>query len=315
MPAGTVTYRAPARYIPRARYPRYAAAMAAPMTRHPPPTTVTFTGAGGLRLVGEFRGDTAATPIVFVHGSGQSRHSWATSAATLAADGWRTVTFDLRGHGNSERAPGGAYSFDDIHHDLVAVLETLERPPVLVGASMGGLLSLLAAGESRCEVRAIVLADSAHRGNDAAQAAMVAFARSAAEGYASVEDASRALAALGTGSGGPPTPDRLRHVLRESGGRYWWPWDPAFGAFWSSDHEDHAERVLAAARAVSCPILFVRGTESPLVTEEIAAEFCDRVPGARRVDLHGVGHMLTGDDNDVFIEAMRPFLREITARP
>lgn len=291
------------------------AAVASPPTRQVPPLSVTFTGSGGLRLAGEFRGDADASPVVFVHGSGQSRHAWSASAATLAADGWRTVTFDLRGHGDSERAPGGAYSLDDFRHDLVAVLETLERPPVLVGASMGGLLSLLAAGESRCEVRAIVLADSAHRGNDAAQAAMVAFARSAAEGYASVEDASHALATLGTGSGAPPTPDRLRHVLRESGGRYWWPWDPAFGVFWSADHPSHAERVLEAARAVRCPILLVRGAESPLVTEEIAREFCDGVPGTRRVDLHGVGHMLTGDDNDVFIEAMRPFLREITATP
>ncbi|UUY04576.1 alpha/beta hydrolase [Svornostia abyssi] len=164
------------------------------------------------------------------------------------------------------------------------------------------------------EARAIVLADSAHRGNDAGQAAMLAFARSAAEGYASLEDAAGALAALGLGSGGPPTPDRLRHVLRESGGRYWWPWDPAFGVFWSAEHESHADRVLTAARAARCPILLVRGTESPLVTEEIAGEFCDQVPSARRLDLPGVGHMLTGDDNAVFIDAMRPFLGEITAR-
>lgn len=290
--------------------------MASPPTRQAPPLPVTFTGSGGLCLAGELRGDDDATPIVFVHGSGQSRHAWATSAATLAADGWRTVSFDLRGHGDSERAAGGAYSLDDLTLDLTAVLETLDRPAVLVGASMGGILSLLAAGEARRgDVRAIVLADSAHRGNDAGQAAMLAFARSAAEGYTSLEEAARALPALGMGSSGPPTPDRLRHVLRQSGGRYWWPWDPAFGAFWSSDHESPAGRVLAAARAVSCPILLVRGAESPMVTDEIAAEFCDGVPGTRRVDLPGVGHMLTGDDNAVFIEAMRPFLQEITAGP
>ena len=289
-------------------------------TGHAARRTVTLTGRDGLRLVGETRGDPAAAPIVFLHGSGQSRHSWTASAKALADDGWHTVTLDLRGHGDSERARDGAYRLEDFRDDVLAVIRKLERPPVLVGASMGGSLALMAAAELAADrIRGIVLADSAHRGDEAGQAALTEFARGAADGYAGIEQAGQALAGLQLGSGDPLSPDRLRQLLREADGRYWWPWDPAFAQLWASlspgERDANADRVLTAARGAGCPILLVRGAASRLVTEEVADEFCEHVPGTRRLDLVGVGHMLTGDDNSSFVEAIEPFLAELDGRP
>lgn len=295
--------------------------MASPPTRQAPPLPVTFTGSGGLRLAGDVRGDADAPPVLLVHASGQSRRSWATSAALLAVRGRRTVTFDLRGHGESEPAPGGAYPLDDFRDDLLAVIAELDTAPILIGASLGGWVALFAAAElDAAAVRGIVLVDSAHRGTDAGRASLIAFARSATDGYASVEEARAALAALQGGSGPPPAADRLRHVLREADGRYWWPWDPAFGEAWAAGNATetaaaNADRVISSARALACPTLLARGAQSPLITDEIAREFRAAVPGMRRVDLPGVGHMLGGSDHAVFVEAIEPFLQDLPAAP
>lgn len=280
------------------------------------PRAVTFHGRDGLRLVGDRRGSASAPPVLLLHGSGQSRYSWSAAATALAAGGWQTVTLDLRGHGASGRAAGGAYRLDDFTHDVMAVVEALAAPPVLIGASMGGSLALLATAElGPGRVRGIVLADSTHRSDDAGQADLTAFARGAAEGYRTPEDACRALASLQLGSSDPPHPDRVRPLLQEADGRFWWPWDPGFARLWAEvgdeDRAANAASILEAAQRVDSPMLLVRGGASRVVTEEIAAEFRAAVPSVQYRELAGVGHMLTGDDNDAFIEAIEPFLAEL----
>jgi non-heme chloroperoxidase len=73
------------------------------------------------------------------------------------------------------------------------------------------------------------------------------------------------------------------------------------------------DRLLAAARALSVPTLLVRGRESDVVSREGAQEFLDAVPHARFVDVSGAGHMVAGDRNDAFNEAVIAFLREVFA--
>ena len=77
------------------------------------------------------------------------RHAWGNTAEVLARRGWRAVSLDLRGHGDSEWALNGDYSFTMYASDLgTAVCDQLGRPPVLVGASLGGVTAILAEGAS-----------------------------------------------------------------------------------------------------------------------------------------------------------------------
>jgi peroxiredoxin len=69
-----------------------------------------------------------------------------------------------------------------------------------------------------------------------------------------------------------------------------------------------ADRSLAAARRFDGPILMVRGAWSDVLTAEIAAEFCENVPHAARVDVARAGHMVAGDTNDRFVRGIVPFL-------
>jgi pimeloyl-ACP methyl ester carboxylesterase len=93
-----------------------------------------------VRLHVEAAGPEDGAPVVFLHGvSGSMRtYAWLTGAIT---EGRRIVRVDLRGHGRSEHAPG-TYDIDRYSEDVVEVLrETVGRPAVLVGHSLGGVVA------------------------------------------------------------------------------------------------------------------------------------------------------------------------------
>jgi pimeloyl-ACP methyl ester carboxylesterase len=71
------------------------------------------------------------------------------------------------------------------------------------------------------------------------------------------------------------------------------------------------QRLAAAARNLRVPTLLVRGRMSELVSEAAAREFLELVPHARSVDVSGAGHMVAGDRNDVFSDAVIGFLSEL----
>lgn len=83
--------------------------------------------------------------MALLHGGGQTRHSWNKLARHLVQICYHAVSLDLRGHG--DWAPQGDYSGDASVADLHAVLGQLQRLPMLIGASLGGITSLLAVGE------------------------------------------------------------------------------------------------------------------------------------------------------------------------
>ena len=74
-----------------------------------------------VKLIADQYGDPADTPIVFLHGGGQTRHSWGRSARELAGDGWSTITVDLRGHGDSDWSPTGDYGLNRFADDVVKI--------------------------------------------------------------------------------------------------------------------------------------------------------------------------------------------------
>ena len=76
-------------------------------------------------------------PVVFVHGWALNSEMWQYQMVHLAANGFRCVAYDRRGHGRSTD-PGRGYDFDTLADDLAAVIEQLGlRDVTLVGHSMG----------------------------------------------------------------------------------------------------------------------------------------------------------------------------------
>ena len=64
----------------------------------------------------------------------------------------------------------------------------------------------------------------------------------------------------------------------------------------------------AAARRVDVPVLVVRGRMSDLLSEEGARELLELVPHGEMVSVAGAGHMVAGDRNDLFNDAVVGFL-------
>jgi len=111
--------------------------------------------AGGLSLAYDVAG--GGPPMVLLHGLGERAGDWAPVRARLAA-AYRTVAFDLRGHGASDWP--GEYTHDLIEADLCAALDALGlRDVVLVGHSMGGSVAFRIAARRPDLVARLVVED------------------------------------------------------------------------------------------------------------------------------------------------------------
>jgi pimeloyl-ACP methyl ester carboxylesterase len=282
----------------------------------------TYQGAG-LRLAGESYGDDGDPPVILLHGGGQTRHAWRTSARTLAEHRWQTHAIDLRGHGDSEWAADGDYTIDGFASDLRAVATAMDQRPVVVGASLGGLTSLIAHAESDPPgtlLAGIVLVDVAPRIESAGVARIGDFMTAHLDGFASLEEVADAVAEYNPHRPRPTDLSGLaKNVRQRDDGRWYWHWDPAFvsGKFGSSDETRSSvldsNRLEDAARSLTIPTLLVRGRMSDLLSEEGAQALLDLVPQARLVDVAGAGHMVAGDRNDLFNDAVATFLDDLRA--
>src|SRR5262249_54948688 len=107
---------------------------------------------------GEEVGEGPAT--VLLHGLTATRRYVLHGSLALVRRGYRQVSFDARGHGESEVAEQGGYAYGDLTGDLRAVLadRASGERPVLVGHSMGTHTAVAHALDHADEVGALVLA-------------------------------------------------------------------------------------------------------------------------------------------------------------
>lgn len=274
-------------------------------------TAIRLEGADGIALAADIAGPLDGQPVILLHGGGQTRGSWRNAVAALAGAGYRAIAVDQRGHGESAWSADGNYLLDRFGDDLRRVIDSVDAPPILVGASLGGLASLLAAGEApQAEVAGIVLVDIVPWMEKKGGEQVVGFMRGTDSGFDTLDEAADAIAAYLPHR---PRPDRLdglsRNLRQRDDGRWYWHWDPAFvrpNAKW--DMDDINRRLSAAAQAVRSPLLLVHGTASEIVSEAGAARFRAMLPQAQVVPIAGAHHMVAGDDNDAFLGALLTFL-------
>lgn len=268
----------------------------------------------GLELAADLYGDETDPPVLMLHGGGQTRHAWGTAAAALAAAGRFVLSIDLRGHGHSDWSPDGLYDMDRFGGDVHSIASSLGRPPALVGASLGGLSSLVAVGESADELATcLVLVDVTPRVETAGRVKIQGFMRAGMRGFDSLEEAADVISEFIPHRPRPKDLSGLEKNLRRRGdGRWYWHWDPR----WIGNSEGvdgqgglvHHDRLCAAARDVTIPTLLVRGRMSDIVSDEGVRELRELIPHAEVVDVADAGHMVAGDRNDAFNAAVIDFV-------
>jgi pimeloyl-ACP methyl ester carboxylesterase len=276
--------------------------------------TVEFRGDKELALVADEwnRGaqEAADRPtILMLHGGGQNRFSWKNTGQVLADHGFHVIALDARGHGDSDRAPNAEYTVDALSTDVLLVLEQIGRPVVLIGASMGGLTSILVAEHAGPEkVTKLVLVDVVPRFEKGGSARIRDFMFSHVHGFETLEQAAEAISEYLPHRKRPKNLDGLKKNLRHREGRWFWHWDPAFLTAPDDDPFVRVERLEQAAIDLTIPILLIRGKLSDVVSAEGVQDFLAKVPGAEFVELADAGHTAAGDDNDAFSEAVVSFV-------
>jgi len=252
--------------------------------------------------------------VVLLHGGGQTRHSWKRTAERLSTHGWPVTALDARGHGDSDWHPRGDYSIEGLVDDVRAYATTLGRPPVLVGASLGGMTALVAEGEHPGTAAALVLVDIVIHAEPGGIERIRAFMTAHRDGFASLQEVSDAIAEYNPNRPRPSSLDGLRKNVRQhDDGRWYWHWDPAFMTSSPDELRRRAsqQQLMAAAQNIKVPTLLVRGLQSEVVSEQGLAEMRRLIPQAQVAEVGGAGHMIAGDDNDVFTGQLERFLTEL----
>ena len=280
-----------------------------------PASRISFTLPHNLKIAADAFGPENGRPVMLAHGGGQTRHAWQACGRTLGDSGYYAITIDMRGHGESDWSPDGDYRMERFAEDLLDIADGFSEPPVLVGASLGGISGMIAQGEyaqaGRRGFAALVLVDITPQMNmEGVQKILGFMSSNLEEGFASLEEAANAISRYMPNRPRPKDLSGLAKNLRlKEDGRYYWHWDPRFiTGTQRPQGSREPERLEMAARSIQIPTLLVRGRNSDLVTVAAAQQFAEIVPHSEFVDVANAGHMVAGDKNDIFISAGLDFL-------
>jgi pimeloyl-ACP methyl ester carboxylesterase len=270
-----------------------------------------FASPDGVILVADVAGPRDAPTVVLLHGGGQTRHSWSGTFQVLSSAGYRVISYDARGHGDSGWSPDGIYSYPIRAQDLRAVLVDTTGPFALIGASMGGVTAMQAVGEG-VRSAALVLVDIVLAPEKAGVERIRNFMLGNPDGFANLEAVVEAVAAYNPHRPRPQKTGGLLRNLREgSDGRLRWHWDPRILPPDTEEDLARIENVVTLFKSVGdLPLLLVRGLQSDVLSDSSVAHFLQAFPRAEVFDVTGAGHMVAGDSNDVFTRGIVQYMRK-----
>ncbi|MEM9433151.1 MAG: alpha/beta hydrolase [Pseudomonadota bacterium] len=214
--------------------------------------------------------------IVLLHGVGLRAEAWGAQIDHLADKGYRVVAPDMIGHGESPFKP--AHTIQDFS---TPVTEVLDEPALIIGHSMGSMMALHVALSHPGQMRGLVALNAVYQRDEAAQKA-VQLRASSLDGQ-SVSDPEQTLARW-FGSSRNPQRDACETWLRSVSPR---AYKAAYCAFARSTTptSEQLERL-------SCPALFMTGSEEPNSTPEMSHRMADTAANARAHDITGAAHMM-----------------------
>ena len=245
-------------------------------------------------------------PLVLLHGGSAHAHWWDHLAADLAQEYW-VLALDLRGHGDSAWISPPAYEIEDYVADLEDVITTLGLAPlILLGHSLGGFIALTYASAHAQALRALVVIDMGFRLRQNRRLRLLSHLP------APVYQANKALLRRfrllppETRAPSPLLHDIARHSVRrlEDGG---------LSLKFDRATLTRAPRDLAAfLPGITCPTLFLRGSDSQNLSAATLVEMVALCPRAQGLDIPEAGHHVFLDNPAAFLSAVRNFLHDTT---
>lgn len=269
-----------------------------------------FIGSENNTIAADIVGNSSGQPVLLMHGGGQTRHSWRDTALILAGEGYFVVSVDMRGHGDSDWVESQDYSLKVSATDINKIIKGFSRPPVLVGASYGGLVSVYLAGTSAEQIKALVLVDVVPRVNPEGVKPIRDFMKSSPMGFHSLEEAAEKIQQYLPHREKPKSLAGLSKNLRlNASGRYQWHWDPTFMESTETD-KIYAE-FSSLTECIDLPAILIKGALSNVVDDEGLRHLSELIPSLQFSEVDKAGHMIAGDENTAFQEAVLNFLKTL----
>lgn len=266
-----------------------------------------YVEANGLKLHYLDYGTEGRPPMLCLHGGAVNAHWFDFVAASFTAD-YHVRALDQRGHGDSAWADPPAYRYHDYASDLHAVIEKLDlRDVVLVGHSMGGLVSVVYAANYPGRVRKLVVIDSTLRATLERIAILHEIGNREGSSYATNEEFIAGFKVRPEGTQAEPG---IIRYLAERGGRRGADgrWRHKF------DRNVYAKREFLEIPPywdrITIPVLLVKGGLSHRITPDIYRDIKARCPQAALVEVPDSEHHVTLDNPGGLVEAVKAFLRE-----
>jgi pimeloyl-ACP methyl ester carboxylesterase len=242
------------------------------------------------QTVSALRWGSDAPELVLLHGGAQNAHTWDTVNLALKRP---LLAVDLPGHGHSAHRPDHAYwPRENAAAVEIAVRELAPRPRLVVGMSLGGLTAVALAARAPDLVPALVLVDVTP-GVDSEKASSIVQFVNGPESFASLDEIlERTIAFNPTRSESSLRRGVLHNAIEQPDGRWRWRYDlPRFGENQLPDWQPLWDDIAAYPG----PLTLVRGSLSPVVTDDDVAELRRRRPDAAVVVVDGAGHSVQGD--------------------
>ena len=283
-----------------------------------------FYEASQLRLHYVVWGDETRPALLLVHGGRDHARSWDFVAQRLL-DRFCVYAPDLRGHGDSDWATGGAYQLADFVADLARLVDLIGRPVSIVGHSMGGHVVLDYAAAFPEAVRALVCIEGFGRLwlDEPAPQRLRRYVRDVREmetrrphAYTTLEAAAERMKEANHRL----SPAMVRHltehaVRRLEDGQYVWKFDNYVRLTGPSGWT--AEEARALWRGIRARVLLVGGAESWLsrlpvrtASKQEIEGLAASIPGAQSVVVEDAGHWVHHDQFERFVALLREFLSD-----
>ena len=272
-----------------------------------------FKVSSGLNIEATALGNPDDPLVILLHGGGQTRHAWGGTAEKLSQAGFHAVAIDLRGHGDSDWSQEGDYAIESYKEDLISIIDQLGKPASLIGASLGGMVSLCTAGdrEYRDLCNALVMVDIGIYPNEDGSNEILNFMSSGSKGFSSLEEASDSIVSYLPHREKPKDVSGLQKNLRlKEDGRYYWHWDPRFIESRTANRSDYKLKQKIYAESVNIPTMLIRGALSNVVTQDEVDDFLETIKHAEFIEIDRAAHMIAGDRNDIFANAAISFLQK-----
>jgi pimeloyl-ACP methyl ester carboxylesterase len=265
----------------------------------------------GLRLHYFEWGDPSGRPLVLMHGLRDYAYYWQDCANRLLED-FHIYAPDIRGHGESEQAPGG-YLVWALASDLAGYVDKMGLGRFdLVGLSLGSRVSMAYARENSLRLKRLALCDM---GPQMARMGAVGLkqdmtSKSDRSPSSFTLEAARAFYREQWPSLDEPSIERLIQNSLEQGedGQYSNRYDRRLADITTKAAIPEIDFLWSSLTRVHCPTLVCRGENSPILDEEISGRMVSSLPDGKLHVFPDTGHSLPRLAPEQFASVIRRFL-------